>query len=144
VGNRQRPIAVIRLLGEKTAQSQIVIKGIFDIEGLEPLGIETDELRGDRYGLGVYVCGHRTSIESKTAAVICPDLAIGAMDYERPRPYLELSRTEPLLEIEPLSVKDFIGRDDALEVVGQNDGRVDWIRVNPFQSLSSCCLPVPF
>ena len=39
------------------------------------------------------------------------------------------SRTEPLLEIEPLyafdSVKDFIGSNDAFEVVGLNDCRVD-------------------
>jgi hypothetical protein len=61
VGDRQRPIAVIRLLAEETAQSQIVIKRIFDIERLEPLGIETDELGSDGDGLGVYVWGHRTS-----------------------------------------------------------------------------------
>jgi hypothetical protein len=62
VSDHQRPIAVIRLLAEETAQSQIVIKRIFDIERLEPLGIETDELGSDGDGLGVYVWGHRTSV----------------------------------------------------------------------------------
>jgi hypothetical protein len=62
VGDHQRPITVIRLLAEETTQSQIVIKRIFDIERLEPLGIETNELGSDSDGLGVYVWGHRLSV----------------------------------------------------------------------------------
>jgi len=48
VGDRQRPIAVIGLSAEKTAQSHMVIKWILDIEPLQPLCIQSDKLDGNR------------------------------------------------------------------------------------------------
>jgi hypothetical protein len=62
VSDHQRPIAVIRLLAEETTQSQVVIKCIFDIEGPEPLGIETNHLRGDGKSLCINVGVHRSSV----------------------------------------------------------------------------------
>ena len=56
--DHQRAVTVIWLLAQETAQGQTIVERIFDIKRLEPLGIETDELGGDGYGLCVNVCGH--------------------------------------------------------------------------------------
>jgi hypothetical protein len=44
----QGAVAVIGFLAEKTAQPQIVMERIFDIERLQPLFIESDDLGGER------------------------------------------------------------------------------------------------
>ncbi|MBM2804082.1 MAG: hypothetical protein HW419_1975 [Deltaproteobacteria bacterium] len=62
IRNGQGPIAVIGFLAEKTAQSKIVIKWIFDIERLQPLFIQTDDLRRDGKSLCVNVGVHLSSV----------------------------------------------------------------------------------
>jgi hypothetical protein len=49
---------MIRFLAEETTQSQTVIKRIFDIERLKPLGIDTADLRGEGKSLRINFGAH--------------------------------------------------------------------------------------
>jgi hypothetical protein len=52
-------VTVIRFLAEKSAQTQIVIERIFNIERVQPFRLKAAELRGDEKRFIVSACAHQ-------------------------------------------------------------------------------------